>query len=651
MDPDLKMIIIAEDDFEKIKQIENVSEKEIEKELENNKDKEKTSLLSEKAKEIEKIISKFNEKEIDAENPPVEKDKQNISNNIFSNLSVSEEIFISFKNSKLELSRDVYRCHLCKELMATKLTKDVETNFINIYYNCPNHHFGSLDITLFLSKIFYFSFVFSKCSKCGEKQENSKNIFYFCKDCEEIYCQKDIKECRTAKENIVSLEDFDYLCIIHKKDYISYCEECNENICEICIDEKHKTHKKYYFKEKVLDKEENDKLEIYIEKGKQTKNALEKEIREIEITFNEYNQDKKEESFLNKKNYICEKIRIYGNLIFYSYCIKKAYDFSFNCNRYNHQIITNLYEIFKNQINFVDKQLSDIHRDILELKRNLLHITIINKEAKLINNAKEGIRIKDQIINNINNNIKINPETFINMSTTGSLVPKINNEIYNDTTTNSTNNNSTSNPTNNNGENKKIIIKKYIFEDGEYEGETRDGLPHGKGTYRFKNGDKYIGEFKNGFFDGKGEHISKKREKYTGQFKKGKREGNGICECINGEKYNGFWKDNKRDGEGKYSFSNGDSYQGEFKEDMFNGKGTMVYSNGNRTIGMWENNKRNGIEFLFNNKGEIFFHFYENNTLIQEKKLDSNQKDFRDFTEEKMNEHMNHFYEKYLKKK
>ena len=83
---------------------------------------------------------------------------------------------------------------------------------------------------------------------------------------------------------------------------------------------------------------------------------------------------------------------------------------------------------------------------------------------------------------------------------------------------------------------------------------------------------------------------------------------------------------------------------------MFNGKGTMFYSNGNRTIGMWENNKRNGIEFLFNNKGEIFFHFYENNTLMQEKKLDSNQKDFRCFTDDKMLEHMNNFYQKHMKK-
>ena len=86
---------------------------------------------------------------------------------------------------------------------------------------------------------------------------------------------------------------------------------------------------------------------------------------------------------------------------------------------------------------------------------------------------------------------------------------------------------------------------------------------------------------------------------------------------------------------------------------MFNGQGTLNYPNGNKTIGMWKNNKKNGIEFLFNNKGEIFFHFNENNNLIQEKKLDVNnfQKDFKDFTDEKIIEHMNNFYQKQLKKK
>lgn len=547
-----------------------------------------------------------------------EKDKSSLlSNNIYSNLSTSEEINISFEKSKNEicqsLSRDIFRCHLCKELLTTKIKIENEESF-NIDYRCPNNHFGYLEIGLFLSKISKFSFIYAKCAKCGEKQNNSTEIFYFCKDCEEIYCPKDIKECKQSKENIVSLEDLDYLCIIHKKDYVSYCEVCKKNLCEICAQsEEHQNHNKYIFKEKIIDKVES--FDEYIQKGGNRKNKFEKEIENnISLAM----KDKFEE-IANDRNIIIENINVYGHLIFYAYCIKKAYDFSVNCNRFNHQIISNLYELINNQLIIIDNKMNSINILFNKLYQKIPLYSSLKKECLTAIANKNGIKIKDLIINNSNNNININPEQMAN----------------------------------NNFESKKIVIKKYIFEDGEYAGEIKEGLPHGLGTFKYKNGDEYTGEFKNGLFDGNGEHISKKSgEKYSGEFKKGKRDGNGICTFSNKESYCGYWKDNKRDGKGKYSFSNGDYYQGEFKEDMFNGKGILIYSNGNKTIGTWKNNYRNGIEYLFNKKGEIFYHFYENNTLIQEKKLDVNYlKDCKNATEEEIIEYMKIFYQKQLKKK
>ena len=401
------------------------------------------------------------------------------------------------------------------------------------------------------------------------------------------------------------------MCILHKKDYISYCEECNENLCDICCEsEEHKSHKKYFFKEKLIENEENEKINEFIQKGKITKNKSEAQIGQL---MNKYNDKKREDIILNMKKNIEEKINIYGDLVFYAYCIKKSYDFCVNCNRYNHQIISNLYELVQNQASFIENKYTEIQRYIFQLNEYICAFSFQTDNIPILSN--KGIRIKDQVIKNCNNNIKIIPETSLS--------------------------------NNNNSQNRKKVIKKYIYEYGEYEGETRDGLPHGKGTFKYKNGDEYTGEFKNGLFDGSGEHITKKGEIYSGQFKNGKREGNGFCTYKNGESYSGYWKDNKRDGKGKYIFSNGDCYQGEFKEDMFNGKGTLIYSNGNKTIGTWKNNKRNGIEFLFNNKGEIFFHFNDNNILIQEKKLDVNnfQKDFKDFSDEKLIEHMNNCYQ------
>ena len=617
----------GDNDKEKIKNNEKEEiinkEKEIIKEKENNK----------KEKNENEVDEKKAEKEIPNENKinPDKKKKEEINNEknndkkkeiditiskpnkVYKNLSTSEEINISFKRSKAELyqilSPDIYRCHLCKELMTTKMK--YEGDYINIDYSCPNHHFGSLEIGLFLSKISFFSFIYAKCSKCGKKQEMSKDIFYFCKDCEEIYCPKDINNCRLAKENYVSLEDLDFLCILHQKDYISYCNECSENLCEVCVDSyRHKNHKKYFFKEQLLGAEENENFDKYIQDGKKTKDKLEKEINNLSNKYREV--EKIDELILKMINITKEKIQIYGNLIFYLFNIKKSYDFCILCNRYNHQILTNYYELIRNQLTIIDNKFVEINQYIFQLNQKMYFYSLKNDQIKIISN-KAGIKIKDQTIKNSNNSIKINPESIIN---------------------------------NNNNENKKITIKKYIFEEGEYEGEIRDSLPHGNGKFIYKNGDEYTGEFKNGLFDGNGVHISKKGEKYSGQFKKGKREGNGKCKSENGESYFGYWKDNKRDGQGKYCFSNGDSYQGEFKEDMFNGKGNMFYSNGNRTIGNWENNKKNGKEYLFNNKGEIFYHYYENNTLIQEKKMESN-KDFKNYGEEKMIEYMDNYYEKH----
>ena len=277
-----------------------------------------------------------------------------------------------------------------------------------------------------------------------------------------------------------------------------------------------------------------------------------------------------------------QKIEEYDFLISFANSIKKCYDLCANLERFNYQVIYNLYELFKKEEdNFFNKKFQEINKYYLFIRQ-----VISKSELK-------GIRLKDQIIRNNTNNIKVIQE------------PKEKEKE------------------------KKVKIQKYIFEDGEYSGEISDGLPHGKGIYKYKNGDEYKGEFKKGMKDGNGYYKDKEGE------------------------YDGFWKNNKKDGQGKYTFKNGDLYMGEFKLDMFNGQGILLYSNGNKTIGTWENNKRNGIELLFNNKGQIFFRVYENNTLVQEKQIDGNEflKDFKNFNQEQIMEYMSNFYIKQLKKK
>ena len=80
---------------------------------------------------------------------------------------------------------------------------------------------------------------------------------------------------------------------------------------------------------------------------------------------------------------------------------------------------------------------------------------------------------------------------------------------------------------------------------GNYVGELKDGKPHGKGTYIWKNGTKYEGEFKNGKRHGQGNETYSDGVKYEGEWKDGVKHGQGTKTVPNEGKYVGEWKDGK----------------------------------------------------------------------------------------------------------
>ena len=58
--------------------------------------------------------------------------------------------------------------------------------------------------------------------------------------------------------------------------------------------------------------------------------------------------------------------------------------------------------------------------------------------------------------------------------------------------------------------------------DQKYVGETKNGLPNGKGTHTFPNGDKYLGEFWNGKRHGQGTIYWTNGNKVVGEFQNNK---------------------------------------------------------------------------------------------------------------------------------
>jgi len=89
-------------------------------------------------------------------------------------------------------------------------------------------------------------------------------------------------------------------------------------------------------------------------------------------------------------------------------------------------------------------------------------------------------------------------------------------------------------------------------EDGrEYIGETYDGVPHGKGQYRWTGGYVYEGEFVYGEFHGKGTIRSYDGcYQFDGTFYDGSIDGRGTIEIGGSIKYHGEWDIGRLVGEG-----------------------------------------------------------------------------------------------------
>lgn len=86
----------------------------------------------------------------------------------------------------------------------------------------------------------------------------------------------------------------------------------------------------------------------------------------------------------------------------------------------------------------------------------------------------------------------------------------------------------------------------YKFENGDvYDGQWREGKPHGQGKYEFANGDRYMGLFQEGKRNGTGKYTWAKGGRYTGNWLNDKRDGFGEFQWPNSATYRGYWKDDQ----------------------------------------------------------------------------------------------------------
>lgn len=115
-----------------------------------------------------------------------------------------------------------------------------------------------------------------------------------------------------------------------------------------------------------------------------------------------------------------------------------------------------------------------------------------------------------------------------------------------------------------------------------YDGEWRNGLPHGYGQVIYINGGYFQGYFDNGVsLCNDGIFIYPDGTFYRGQIKDSSANGNGILVYKNGEMvYVGTWLNDKPHGHGKEEYKDGSIYLGNFIEGVKEGTGKFRWADG-----------------------------------------------------------------------
>ncbi len=128
---------------------------------------------------------------------------------------------------------------------------------------------------------------------------------------------------------------------------------------------------------------------------------------------------------------------------------------------------------------------------------------------------------------------------------------------------------------------------------GAYTGETRAGVPHGQGTYRWPDGSRYTGSWVNGVREGPGTFHFPDGARYVGEYRRNRRHGKGKLLGRQGERYEGDWQGGMRHGRGILVVPHAYRYQGEWSQGQRHGSGELVWPGG-RYEGAFCRNRMHG---------------------------------------------------------
>ncbi len=147
----------------------------------------------------------------------------------------------------------------------------------------------------------------------------------------------------------------------------------------------------------------------------------------------------------------------------------------------------------------------------------------------------------------------------------------------------------------------------YVWEGGDrYEGEFVDDRPSGSGKWRFATGDFYEGEVKAGKILGRGTYTTKGGDTFTGAFVDGQPHGVGVYRFASGDRYEGDMISGRMHGKGRYITQGGDKIEGSFADGRPQGKGIYTFSNGDRYEGEIRDGALTGQAAYFYSTGQKY---------------------------------------------
>jgi len=122
-------------------------------------------------------------------------------------------------------------------------------------------------------------------------------------------------------------------------------------------------------------------------------------------------------------------------------------------------------------------------------------------------------------------------------------------------------------------DNNLVTSKSTMIKVGAVGGCISGDCKNGFGKYVYNNG-YYEGNFKNGYRNGTGKYFYDIGDFYQGTFKDNKFNGKGIYYYTNGQRYDGEWKDQRNHGKGQMFHFGGLPEEGYWNEGKFAGKNT-----------------------------------------------------------------------------